>query len=110
MNSDIITSHRLGLKPIAGERPKLVIVKFATTQVRDVVIRVRCRLRENTNRQPIYINEDLTHHRAVLAKNTQQLKKVKKVNVCWTYNSKVVIKTLDNSIIVVCTDADLHKY
>ena len=59
----------------AQTRPRPVIVKFATTHVRDVVIRARRRLPESGDGPTLYVNEDLTRRRATLAKKTRELKK-----------------------------------
>ena len=97
MNADVVTSHRLGRR-IPGahgqteQRP--VIVKFDTIHVRDVVIRARRRLRESGDGPTVYVNEDLTRRRAALAKKTRQLKKSRKINDYWTFNGKVIVKTI----------------
>ena len=79
----------------AQTRPRPVIVKFATAHVLDVVIRARRRLRESGDRPTVYVNEDVTRRRAALVKKSRQLKKSKKINDCWTFNGKVIVKTVD---------------
>ena len=113
MNADVVTSHRLGRRvpdADAQTRPRPVIIKFATPHVRDVVIRARRRLRENGNGPTVYINEDLTRRRAALAKETRQLKRSRKLNDCWTFNGKVVLKILDGVVKEIRSDVDLIGY
>ena len=88
-------------------RPRPVIVKFATAHARDVVIRARRRLRESGDGPTVYVNEDLTRRRAALAKKTRQLKKSRKINDCWTFNGKVVVKTIDGVVNEIRSDVDL---
>ena len=76
----VVTSHRLGRRLPGVDvhtRPRPVIVKFATTHVRDVVIRARRRLQETGGGPTLYVNEDLTRRRAAQAKKTRELKKEK---------------------------------
>ena len=106
-----MTSHRLGRRlPGADAHARPVIVKFATTHVRDVVIRARRRLRESGRGPTLYVNEDLTRRRATLAKKTRELKKEKKITDCWTFNGKVLVKTIDGTVKEIRADIDLSGY
>ena len=102
---DIVTSHRLG-KPSAGGRPRPVIVRFTDNRPRDVILRAKRQLRDSGSL--IFVNEDLTQHRAKLASKTRQLKKEHKIADCWTYNGRVMLKTTNNAVREVLTDADLN--
>ena len=105
--------HRLGRRVPGADiqtRPWPVIVKFATAHVRDVVIRARRRLRESGDGPTVYVNEDLTRRRAALAKKTKQLKKSRTINDCWTFNGKVVVKTIDGVVKEILSDFDLTGY
>ncbi|KAK2170067.1 hypothetical protein NP493_1165g01097 [Ridgeia piscesae] len=83
------------------------VVRFSKVTVRDGVIRARRRLRNtNGSTEQIYVNEDLTQRRAALAAATRQMKKPHKINDCWTYNGKIVVKTLTNIIKVINTEAE----
>ena len=102
---DIIVSHRLGKRSDTGDRPRVVIVRFNKVTVRDRVIRARSRLHNrNDSAEQIYVKEDLTQRRAALARQTRQMKKNHKINDCWTYNCKIVVKTLTNIIKVINTE------
>ena len=113
VSADVVTSHRLGRRVPGANiqtRPRPVIAKFATAHVRDVVIRTRRRLRESGDGPTVYVNEDLTRRRAALAKKTRQLKKSRKINDCWTFNGKVVVKTIDGVVKEIRSDVDLTEY
>ena len=113
MSADVVTSHRLGRRVPGADiqtRPRPVIVKFATAHVRDVVIRARRRLRESGDGPTVYVNEDLTCRRAALAKKTRQLKKSRKINDCWTFNGKVIVKTIDGVVKEIRSDVYLTGY
>jgi exosome complex exonuclease DIS3/RRP44 len=84
-----------------------VIVKFATTHVRDVVIRARRHLRESGDGPTVYVNEDLICRRAALAEKTRQLKKSRKINDCWIFNGKVILKTIDGVVKEIRSDVEL---
>lgn len=107
-NNDIVTSHRLGPKPAAGERPRSVIVQFTCARLRDAVLRSRQKLRSHGS--VVFVNEDLTKHRAQLASKTRRLKKEHKISDCWTYNGRVMVKSVSNDVREVHTDAELSKY
>ena len=106
---DILVSHRLGKRSDTGDRRRVVIVRFNKVTVRDGVIRARRRLRNNDSTEQIYVNDDLTQRRAALAAATRQMKKTHKINDCWTYNGKIVIKTLTNIIKVINTEAEIDN-
>ena len=113
VNADVVTSHRPGRRMPCADvrtRPRPVIIKFATAHVRDVVIRARHPLRESGVGPTVYINEDLTRPRAALAKEMGQLKRSRKSNDCWTFNGKVVLKTLDGVEKEIRSDVDLIGY
>ena len=107
---DIIVSHRLGKRSDTGDRRRVVIVRFNKVTVRDGVIRARRRLRNNDSTEQIYVNEDLTQRRTALAAATRQMKKTHKINDCWTYNGKIVVKTLTNIIKVINTEAEFDNH
>ena len=113
VNAGVVTSHRLEWRVPGADaqtRPRPVIIKFATAHMRDVVIHARRRLRESGDGPTVYINEDLTRRRAALAKETRQLKRSRKINDCWTFNGKVVLKTLDGVVKEIRSDVDLIGY
>ena len=91
----IVTSHRLG-NPSIGLIPRPVIVRFTVNRPRDVILRAKRQLRDSGSL--IFVNEDLTQHRAKLASKSRQLKKEHKITDCWTYNGCVMLR------IVPCAD------
>ena len=52
----------------------------------------------------------MTSRWAALAKKTRQLKKSSKINDCWTFNGKVVVKTIDGVVKEIRFDVDLTGY
>ena len=104
---DIVTSHRLG-KPSAGGKPRPVIVRFTDNRPRDVILQAKRQLLDS--RSQIFVNENLTQHRAKLASKTRQLKKDHKIGDCWTFNGRVMLKTTDNAVREVLTEADCNIY
>ena len=113
VSANVVTNHRLGRRipgADAQTRPRRVIVKFATAHVRDMVIRARRRLRENGDGPTVYVNEDLTCRWAALAKKTRQLKKSRKINNCWTFNGKVIVKAVDDVVKEIRPHFDLTGY
>ena len=75
VSADEVTSHRLRRRMPGADaetRPRPVIVKFATADMRDVGIRARRRLRESGVGPTVYVNEDLTRR---LDETTEEVKK-----------------------------------
>ncbi|KAK2189186.1 hypothetical protein NP493_113g00020 [Ridgeia piscesae] len=91
-------SRRTNLRFFGIPESEKVIVNFAKADMRDVGIRARRRLRESGVGPTVYVNEDLTRRRVALAKKTRQLKKSRNINDCWTFNGKVVVKTIDGVV------------
>ena len=92
VSAGIMTSHRLERRMPGADaqtRPRPVIVI-----VRDVVIRARRRLRESGDGPTVYVNEKL----AALDKKTRQQKKLRTINDCWTFNGKIIVKTIDGVV------------
>ena len=100
-----MTSHRLG-KSSAEGRPRAVIVRFTDNRPRDVILLVKQPLRDSGSL--IFVNEDLTQHRAKLASKTRQQERDHKIADCWTCNGGEMLKTTNNAMHEVLTDADLN--
>ena len=87
--------HRLGRVVVGQARPRVTIVRFTKERDRDAVFYARGMLKSynstQSNERKIYINEDLTSKRAMLAYESRQLKKTKHINECWTANGRVMI-------------------
>ena len=94
--SDIDRIHRLGKKKPSGQ-PRPVLVKFATYRQRNLVFTAKSRLK-NYNRGKIYVNEALTQERSELFFQARKLKREKKIQDSWTYDGRVILKTLQGNI------------
>ena len=90
-------------------RPRPVIVKFATTHVRDVVIRARRRLLESGIGPTVYI-ENLIRRRAALAKKSRQLKKSIKNKLLLDLQRKSDSKATDGVVKEIRSDVELTGY
>ena len=66
-------------------------------------------MRESGDGPTVYINEDLTRRRAALAKETRQLKRSRQINDCWTFNGKVVLKTVDSVVKEIRSDVSQRQ-
>ena len=113
--TDLERAHRIGPAKDKEGRPRKrhTIVRFRSERLRDSVFRSRSNLKEYNQGHPdatIFMNEDLTAHRASLAFNTRLLKRQQKINDCWTTGGKVVIKDLSNQIRQITSSVDLDKY
>ena len=62
------------------------------------------------NQRGIFINEDLTRKRSNLLWKARQMKKEKKINDCWSYDGKVMVKTLANKIELISSAEDFNSY
>ena len=60
--------------------------------------------------EQVYINEDLTSKRAALAYKARSLKKENKINDCWTYTGRVLVKTNAGMIKEIQSAKDLDIY
>ena len=110
---DIERCHRLEHQTDLT-RPRTMIVRFRSQQLRDTVYNARGQLKtSNKSKEPaqrVYINEDLTKRRSLMAYETRQLRASKKIADCWTYNGHVVIKDNNNSIKRINSLEELKMY
>ena len=110
---DIAVSHRVG-KSAAG-RPRQILVKFATRNVRERVFKARTELKnvnkkEETKEKHIYVNEDLTRFRAGLAKDARSLKNNGNISDTWTMYGKILVKDNFGHVKVITQSEDLQGY
>ena len=115
---DIAVSHRVG-KSAAG-RPRQILVKLATRNVRERVFKARTELKnfnkkEETKEKHIYVNEDLTRFRAGLAKDARSLKNNGNISDTWTMYGKILVTdnwVKDNfgHVKVITKSEDLQGY
>ena len=113
--SDLERSHRIGQKTDNRDRPhrRTIIVRFRSEAVRDDVYRSRTKLKNHNQHhrdEQVYINEDLTSKRAALAYKARSLKKENKINDCWTYTGRVLVKTNTGMIKEIHSAKDLDMY
>ena len=109
---DIVVSHRVGKS--AGGRPRQILVKFATRNVRERVFKARTALKmfnkDNEEVPNIYINDDLTQLQAGLARDARSLKTNNKINDTWTIYGKVMIKDNHGHVKTISKPDDLIEY
>ena len=110
---DIAVSHRVG-KSAAG-RPRQILVKFATRNVRERVFKARTELKnvnkkEESKEKHIYVNEDLTRFRAGLAKDARSLKNNGNISDTWTMYGKILVKDNFGHVKVITKSEDLQGY
>ena len=130
---DIDSIHRVGDKK--QNAPRDILIKFTTHQARRVIFKARNDLRKpgktpqefdpeietedsqddqlyeaDINQRGIFINEDLTRKRSNLLWKARQMKKEKKINDCWSYDGKVMVKTLANKIELISSAEDFNSY
>ena len=89
-------------------------VRFVSEQMRDSVYRARGSLKGyNDGKEQhtrIFINEDLTARRATIAFKTREQKKQRKIQDCWTYSGRILVKDNDNNIHEISSDIDLMRF
>lgn len=88
MSSDIDRSHPLG-KP-NDNKPRPIIVKFATYNVRRKVYKNRVNLK-NVRGKKIFINEHLTKPRNEIAYKARKMVKEGKLMKTWTFDGKIFL-------------------
>ena len=99
-------------------------MKFCSYGTGDLVIRSRGKLKnvnygskqdENSasdvsgTKERIYINEDLTKYRADLLFRAREFKREKKIEDCWSWDGKILIKNKVSKVILIRTVEDLEK-
>ncbi|OWF43603.1 hypothetical protein KP79_PYT24893 [Mizuhopecten yessoensis] len=95
--------------------PRDIIVRFVSYRDRAVVFRNKKNLKlynssQKNNRCRVFINEALTKQRAALFKKTRDLVKDHKILSCWTYDGRIMVKTLQENIVQVAHDNELEKF
>ena len=95
-------------------RPRQILVKFATRNVRERVFKARTALKtvnkEKEKVSNIYISDDLTQFRAGLARDARSLKTNNKINDTWTIYGKVMIKDNHGHVKTITKPDDLIEY
>lgn len=100
--------HRIGKKTSNGQ-PRPVLVKFASYRQRELVFKAKSRLKHS---QPegrrVYINEDLTKHRAQLLFEARKLKRERQISDCWTFDGRIIIKNRRGKIETISSPTELR--
>ena len=106
--------HRVGRKN--ENKPRSILVKFATYRARDKVMRNRKVLKnisENSTAYQyegqVFINEDLTAFRSNLLYQARQLKKDKQIEDCWSWDGNILIKNRAGKIMQIHSIAELQR-
>ena len=104
-------SHRVG-KP-RGNRPRDIIVKFTSYRDRALVYAKKSNLKKynknDMNEHKIFINESLTKKRMDLLIKTKNLLKNKYIDSVWTYDGRIVAKTLTGKKWTITRVTDFEK-
>ena len=73
-------------------------------------MRQRGNLKKSDISNRIFVNEDVTATRALLAYRARQLRKKGNIADTWSVNGKIVIKDKLNKIVTVTTMSDINKF
>ena len=107
---DIAVSLRAG-KAATG-KPRQILGKFATHNIRERVFRAKKNIKtereKNESLRNIYINEDLTQHRASWARKARLCKTDNKIQDTWTIYGKVMVKDLYGHVKIINNEQELH--
>ena len=96
-STDIEVAYRIGRRK-EGNRPRNLLVKFKSKSTRDGFYQRRKRTPISSDvTQNIYINEDLTLHRARLYHDTRKLVKRGKLRYTWTQCGNIMIRVTEDS-------------
>jgi hypothetical protein len=104
--SDIDRVHRIGKIDENDSRPRVMIVKFVSYDVRSRVYKSR----RNAFAAGIYINDHLTRRRADLLYQARLLKIAGKVENAWSYDGNVMLKTKHAEYVTIQDFCDLDTY
>ena len=102
-DNDIIKCFRIGRKTWNNRntKPRPILVKFSSISLKTEVLLAHRRLRNFISDRypnPVFINEDLTPARQDLYAKCRQLKKASKIKDCWSLNSRIYVKLLDDQV------------
>ena len=116
--SDIVAAHRLGIDSsndsgtgrsvVSKNKCRDIIIKFSNFDARYRMLKGRVKLRDAHSK--VFINEELTRTRRMLAYESRQLKKKDLIKKTWVYKGNVyILDKSDNKLSVWCLD-DLSPY
>ena len=98
--------HRVGPR---GDKPRPVLIKFATYRSRHRVYANRKALYSENSNVRLYLNEDLTRRRAQLLAKARSLKKEGKILGAWSADGRLFIKNKRGTIQPLHTMPDLNR-
>ena len=117
--NDICRSHRLGKKN--SEQERAIIVRFATYRAKSEMNKHKKNLKQKkmkdifpnmpwppTNSN-IFINDDLTKKRSMLAFEARQKKKRDEIKETWIANGKIVIRKNDSTVVYITKKSELLR-
>jgi exosome complex exonuclease DIS3/RRP44 len=130
---DVDRIHRVG--PAKPETTRDVLVKLTTYRAKQMIYKARSSLRKpaeppdvidpeydteeerkkereyqnDLSQRGIFINEDLTKFRSNLLWKARQMKRDKRLNDCWSYDGRIVVKNFQNKITTIFTEFDLNQ-
>lgn len=120
IKSDIDRSHRVG-KPTSQrsgrpaqnkQRPRDILVKFATYNARQQLYEMRKDLRnsENETMKQLFINEDLTKKRSQLLYDARCLFRVEKLAAAYSLDGRLFVRDDQNHRHYIQSDDDLKVF
>ena len=102
-------SHRVGKFDANSSKPRNLLVKFATYNIRRQIFQARKELRQRKG-PLIYINEDLTRRRAKLLYEARQLKSSQKIKNAWSSDGRILLADNADKTHLIKTEVDLEEF
>ena len=107
--SDIDRSHRVGSPRHQRDRPRDVIVKFATYRPRQKFFKRRTALKD-TGYRGVFVNEDLTRQRSSLLYEARKLFKSSLVKGAWSSDGTILVRDQSDRIHRINSLSDLNLF
>ena len=107
--SDIDRSHRVGSPRHQRDRPRDVIVKFATYRSRQKFFKRRTALKD-TGYRGVFVNEDLTRQRSSLLYEARKLFKSSLVKGAWSSDGTILVRDQSDRIHRINSLSDLNLF
>lgn len=107
--SDIDRSHRVGSPRHQRDRPRDVIVKFATYRCRQKFFKRRTALKD-TGYRGVFVNEDLTRQRSSLLYEARKLFKSSLVKGAWSSDGTILVRDQSDRIHRINSLSDLNLF
>lgn len=116
-SSDIMEVNRVSSRTKLEGRPRVIIAKMRSRQLRDSMISRARRSRITTRDidvqgdiKPVYINEHLTPLNKIILKRTKEAAKTKNYQFTWTKNGRIFTRKNETTqAIQIITEEDLKK-